>query len=583
MHRPCLTRYLNTARLSKAYSSVPNPALSHVVGPSGEETEALLESNIFEQLLKTAHAKGRDDVFVTCAHEGFQKTWHAFAAEASDLAAGLLRLGYQPGDKIGIWLPNFYEWLLLQFASHKLGVVVVNINPAYKATELAYSLNFVGVKGVLLAENYQKAAFRNIMAMVPKESVPDLQHIFTIRGDSTNSYEDELETIPLKEVPIVESNLSVAEKALLQKHFEEISPHDAANIQYTSGSTGNPKPAALTHHNILNNGFFVGAGMRYTSADKVCIPVPLYHCFGTVLGVMASITHGAPVFFPAPTFCEKATIDMVEKHHITSLYSVPTMFIKCLEEVHKRDNPDLSSLRTGIMAGSTCPPKVMQDVSTIMNMNEVTICYGMTETSPVSFQTPPGTPQDLKCETVGTVLPHVEVKIIDDNGNIVPRNTVGELCTKGYGVMQGYYNMPEATKESISEDGYMHSGDLATIDDDGFCRIVGRKKDMIIRGGENIYPAEVEAYLFTSPLISEVAVTAVPHDVMGEQVAAFVVPKEGVAPEDITVASLKAFCKDQIAHYKVPTVVEVVSAFPLTATGKVQKFVLQEQYAAKTA
>eukprot|EP01061_Rhynchopus_euleeides_P016984 TRINITY_DN28337_c0_g1_i2.p1 TRINITY_DN28337_c0_g1~~TRINITY_DN28337_c0_g1_i2.p1 ORF type:complete len:595 (+),score=230.46 TRINITY_DN28337_c0_g1_i2:41-1786(+) len=557
--------------------------LAHVKGPTGDGVAPLLEHHIFEQLARTADVQG-DEVFATFALQGIQRTWGEFADDATRLAEGLLSLGYRPGDKVGIWLPNFYEWLLLQFACHRLGCVVVNVNPAYKAHELEYALNFVGCKGILLANSYQKAQFRSIIASLQplKERLPHLEHIFTIKGDFEGVASDGLDAIPLDAVPAFGGDLSVADRALFQEIYRGISPTDAANIQYTSGSTGNPKPAALTHRNILNNGYFVGFGCDYRAGrDKICIPVPLYHCFGTVLGVMAALTHQIPVCFPSPTFDEKAALETVEENKCTALYGVPTMFIKMLTEAAESEEEGkrykLSSLRTGIIAGSTTPPQVMADVSSKLNMNEVTICYGMTETSPVSFQSPRTCDDILKCETVGLVLPHCEAKVIRDDGSIANRGEIGEFCSKGYIVMQGYYGMEEETRNSIDEDGFMHSGDLATIDAAGFCRIVGRKKDMIIRGGENIYPSEVEALLHTHPDVEDVAVTALPHAVMGEQVAAFIIPK-AAGQGDLSLSAVRVWCQERISHFKVPTIVHIVDAFPLTATGKVQKFMLQQQY-----
>eukprot|EP01060_Flectonema_neradi_P039164 TRINITY_DN8512_c0_g1_i1.p1 TRINITY_DN8512_c0_g1~~TRINITY_DN8512_c0_g1_i1.p1 ORF type:complete len:566 (+),score=96.96 TRINITY_DN8512_c0_g1_i1:77-1774(+) len=553
--------------------------LSHA---KGSTTDPLIELTIDRQLRKMVDRQG-DETFITCSEQGIRKTWGGFSEDVDKVAAGLISLGYEPGQRIGIWLPNYYEWILFQFSCHRIGAVLVNINPGYRTHELRHALNCVGCRGILMTDNFKTSNYTNLITeLFPElkgkptgscyelnsEQVPSLRHIFSINSAKLPGA-----------APVEAIMVQHPDSSKIADLESTVSVHDPANIQYTSGTTGLPKPATLTHHNIVNNGLFVGKRLQYTNIDKVCIPVPMYHCFGTVLGVMAALTSGASVVFPSPGFCPSSSLNSVLSEECTALYGVPTMFIQMLlkfDELEAKDQAKISShLRTGIMAGSNCPPMVMSEVVEKLGMEDVSICYGMTETSPVSWQTPIGAPRHLKCETVGTIHEHVECKVVDESGNTVPTGTPGELLTKGYNVMKGYYNMEQETKESITEDGFMMTGDLATISDDGYCRIVGRKKDMIIRGGENIYPAEVEAFLHTCPSVQDVAVKGLPHDTLGEQVAAWIIPTDSSNPPSH--ADIKEFCANQIAHYKIPSKVFIVDAFPLTATGKIQKFLLEEQ------
>ena len=578
MRRPVSLGWALRERLAqgKRYCS----RLAHV---KGDFSQTLNENNIFQQLEQQLHSSESKEgaLFAAFMEQGLEISWGRLLQDANGLAAGLISMGYEPGDKVGIWLLNYYEWILMQFACHKIGVIVVNVNPAYQTEELAYALNFVGCKGLLMTNQYGKAAYRSILSRINlPEEVPSLQHVFTVgegAGAGSAVIDGPIE-VAFQEASLSESNMAADVRERMAQHYRSISPHDLANIQYTSGSTGHPKPAALSHHNILNNGFFVGDRMKYQEGkDTMCIPVPLYHCFGTVLGTMAAITHGVPMVFPAVAFDEKKVVQAVQRYGCTSLYGVPTMFIKILTELDSLESSDgLQTLRTGVMAGSQCPPKVMADVVKRLNMSEVTIVYGMTETSPASFQSPIDCNQELKCETVGVVHPHTEVKIIDDDGNTLERGQPGELCTKGYSVMTGgYYGMEAASHESIDSDGFMHSGDVAELDDNGYCRIVGRKKDMIIRGGENIYPAEIEAFLHKHPKILDVAVIGLPHPVMGEEVCACVILKE--SSSGLTLDELKSFSQGKISHFKIPSCLHILDHFPLTATGKIQKFMLQKQ------
>jgi fatty-acyl-CoA synthase len=534
-------------------------ALSYLHGAS---PVPLLGETIGNDLDRTV-ARFPDRDAVISVHQGVRMTYAEFHAAVEEVARGLLALGIEPGERVGIWSPNNAEWVTLQYATAKMGAILVNINPAYRTSELAYALAQSGVSTLVLAPRFRQADYLAMLDEVA-EQVPTLQRRIVLGPEAppgAMSWDD------LREAAAGASTDDLrAREALLQ--FD-----DAINIQYTSGTTGFPKGATLSHHNILNNGFFIGEGCRYSEADRVCIPVPLYHCFGMVLGNLACTTHGAAIVYPAESFEPEATLAAVQAERCTALYGVPTMFIAELEHPRFAEF-DLSSLRTGIMAGSPCPVEVMKAVQSDMHMAEVTICYGMTETSPVSFQTAPDDPVDKRVSTVGRVHPHVEAKVIDpEDGRIAPRGVPGELCTRGYLVMLGYWNNDEATAEAIDRAGWMHTGDLATVDADGYANIVGRIKDMVIRGGENIYPREVEEFLYQHPAVSDVQVVGVPDPRYGEELCAWIRLKEGQAVDG---EELRAWCKGRIASFKIPRYWRFVDSFPMTVTGKIQKFKMRE-------
>jgi fatty-acyl-CoA synthase len=460
------------------------------------------------------------------------------------------------GDRVGIWSPNRYEWVVIQYATAAMGAILVNINPAYRTSELEYALNQSGISFLILAAAFRQADYAAMLAEV-KGNCPDLREALVL--------EDGWEALKRDSAKTSEAELHAVEASL---QFD-----DPINIQYTSGTTGFPKGATLTHHNILNNGFFIGEKLKYSQHDRVCIPVPFYHCFGMVLGNLACTTHGATIVVPAEAFDPVMTMETVQLERCTSLYGVPTMFIAELEHPRFKEF-DFKSLRTGIMAGSPCPIEVMKKVQTVMHIPEMTICYGMTETSPVSTQSATDDPLDKRVSTVGRVHPHVEVKIVDPaTGEVARRGMPGELCSRGYIVMRGYWNNDEATRLAIDPAHWMHTGDLATMDADGYVNIVGRIKDMIIRGGENIYPREVEEFLYTHPDIADVQVIGVPSEKYGEEVMAWVKAREGAHP---TAEELAAWCKGKIATYKIPRHWKLVDTFPMTVTGKVQKFVMRQ-------
>ncbi len=509
-------------------------------------------------------------------HQGVRLSFAELNREVDAIAAGLLALGLQPGDRVGVWAPNCAEWVLAQYATAKAGLIQVNINPAYRAHELEYVLNKVECKALITAARFKSSDYLAMLReLAPEldeadpgglsaEKLPALKAVIRIGADKTAG------CINFNELPAMADDRHQQDLKALAASLQ---PDDPINIQFTSGTTGFPKGATLTHFNILNNGYFVGAAMRFSEHDRLCIPVPLYHCFGMVLGSLNCVVHGAAMIFPDEGFDPALTLQAVAEEKCTALYGVPTMFIAELDLPNFSDY-DLSSLRTGIMAGASCPIEVMKRVISDMHMPEVTIAYGMTETSPVSFQSSTDDPIARRVATVGRILPHLEVKVIDENGMTVTRNDPGELCTRGYSLMRGYWNDAEKTSEAIDESGWMHTGDLATIDEEGYCRIVGRVKDMIIRGGENISPREIEEYLYTNDKIQDVSVFGVPDEKYGEEICAWVRLKDGaaLAEEDI-----RAFCKDKIAHYKIPRYVRLVDEFPMTVTGKLQKFLMREQ------
>lgn len=484
---------------------------------------------------------------------GRRWTYGQFAADIDRLAGALLASGVAKGDRVGIWAINCPEWVLVQYATARIGAVMVNINPAYRTHEVEYVLQQAGISVLFASVAHKSSDYRGMVDQV-RGKCPELREVVYI-GD-----------------PSWDALLS---RGTGNEPYPELSCDDPINIQYTSGTTGFPKGATLSHHNILNNGYFVGELITYTEQDRVCVPVPFYHCFGMVMGNLAATSHGACIVIPAPSFDPAATLDAVQRERCTSLYGVPTMFIA---ELNLPDfaSYDLSSLRTGIMAGSPCPVEVMKRVVAEMHMAEVSICYGMTETSPVSLQTRREDDLEHRTGTVGRVLPHLEVKVVDPaTGVTQPRGTAGELCTRGYSVMLGYWNEPEKTAEAIDAGRWMHTGDLAMMREDGYVEIVGRIKDMIIRGGENIYPREIEEFLYTHPRIADVQVVGVPHERYGEEVLACVIPRDPADP--LTLEELRAFCEDRLAHYKIPTLLQIMDAFPMTVSGKVRKIELRER------
>jgi fatty-acyl-CoA synthase len=528
------------------------PELSYEHGVS---EVSLLGETIFQNLRRTAARYGENEALVA-AQLGHRLTYGELVAECEVVARGLMARGVKKGDRVGIWSPNRYEWVVIQYATAAMGAILVNINPAYRTSELEYALNQSGISFLILAAAFRQADYAAMLAEV-KGNCPDLREALVL--------EDGWEALKRDSAKTSEAELHAVEASL---QFD-----DPINIQYTSGTTGFPKGATLTHHNILNNGFFIGEKLKYSQHDRVCIPVPFYHCFGMVLGNLACTTHGATIVVPAEAFDPVITMDTVQLERCTSLYGVPTMFIAELEHPRFKEF-DFKSLRTGIMAGSPCPIEVMKKVQTVMHIPEMTICYGMTETSPVSTQSATDDPLDKRVSTVGRVHPHVEVKIVDPaTGEVARRGMPGELCSRGYIVMRGYWNNDEATRLAIDSARWMHTGDLATMDADGYVNIVGRIKDMIIRGGENIYPREVEEFLYTHPDIADVQVIGVPSERYGEEVMAWVKAREGAHP---TAEELAAWCKGKIATYKIPRHWKLVDTFPMTVTGKVQKFVMRQ-------
>ena len=523
---------------------------------SGVSSVPLLGDTIGANLRRTTAAAPDAEALVSC-HQGLRFTYAQLDRAVDDLAAGLLDAGLAQGDRLGIWSPNRAEWVLVQYATARIGVILVTLNPAYRTSELEYALRQSGCRWVIAVQQFRDSDYRAMIESV-RGGLPDLQRVVCF------------DTVEWDELAAAGQRLG---HAAVHEREAQLDPDDPINIQYTSGTTGFPKGATLTHHNILNNGYFVGARCNYTPADRVCVPVPFYHCFGMVMGNLGSSTHGACVVIPAPAFDPVATLRAVQDERCTSLYGVPTMFIAELD-APTFESFDLSSLRTGIMAGSPCPVEVMKQVVERMHMHDVTICYGMTETSPVSTQTNDTDTLDQRVGTVGSVHPHVEVKVIDPaTGRTVPRGAPGELCTRGYSVMQGYWNDPERTADAIDRAGWMHTGDLAVMDDLGYLNIVGRSKDMIIRGGENVYPREIEEFLYTHPAVSDVQVVGLPDRKYGEEIAAFVkrAPNADVTDEDI-----REFCRGRIAHFKVPRYVLFVDEFPMTVTGKIQKYKLRD-------
>ena len=513
-------------------------------------------------------------------HQGIRWSYSELKKQVDALAAGLIALGLKPGDRLGIWSPNNAEWVVTQFAAAKAGLILVNINPAYRLFELEYALNKVDSRALITAPSFKSSDYLRMLRELAPEleaasgtdlnaaRLPSLRTIICLSDETIRGM------LRFQDVPLLANQLH---KQRLTQLADELEANDPINIQFTSGTTGFPKGATLTHRNVLNNGFFVGEAMRLTSDDRVCIPVPLYHCFGMVLGNLACITHGAAMVYPSESFDPSSVLEAVAAERCTALYGVPTMFIAEL------DHPefarfDLTTLRTGIMAGSPCPVELMKRVNRDMHMHQITIAYGMTETSPVSFQSGTDDPLERRVSTVGRVHPHVEVKIVDADGQIVPTGATGELMTRGYSVMLGYWNDPDRTAEALDSEGWMHTGDLATIDEDGYCNIVGRLKDMVIRGGENIYPREVEEFLYRHPKVKDVQVIGVPDERYGEELCAWLKLQDGVTA---TADEIRSFCRGQISHYKIPRYIKFVESFPMTVTGKIQKFVMREQMIAE--
>jgi fatty-acyl-CoA synthase len=534
--------------------SATQPSYSH-----GTSATPLLGETIGDNLRRIAGQFGGSEAVVD-APTGRRWTYRQLDADTDALARGLLAAGIQARDRVGIWSPNCAEWVLLQFATAKIGAILVNINPAYRSHELEFVLRQSEVRLLVSAESFKTTSYRAMIDEVGNgpDGLDGLERVIFL---GTPEW-DELFTTGQS-----------ADAGALARREAELAFDDPINIQYTSGTTGFPKGATLSHHNILNNGFFTGEMCVYTERDRVCIPVPFYHCFGMVLGNLAAITHGACIVIPAPGFEPAATLRATADERCTSLYGVPTMFIAELALPDFADY-DLSTLRTGIMAGSPCPVEVMKRVISEMHMAEVTIAYGMTETSPVSCQTRPDDDTERRVSTVGRVHPHVEVKIINpDNGLVLPRGEPGEMCTRGYSVMLGYWNEPDKTAEAIDAGRWMHTGDLAVMDEAGYLNIVGRIKDMVIRGGENVYPREVEEFLYTHPAIEDVQVIGVPDEKYGEELCAWVKLRPGA---ELTEEDVRAFCVGKIAHYKVPRYVRFTEEFPMTVTGKVQKFKMRE-------
>ncbi len=549
-----------------------NIPMSYVSGISSVPLIGQTIGNYFDGVV--AHHGDREALVAPA--QGIRWTWRELAARVDAMAAGLLALGLKPGERIGIWSPNNAEWVVTQFATAKAGLILVNINPAYRLSELDYALNKVACRALVTATAFKTSDYAGmLMTLCPElkscvpghleaPKVPSLRLVIQIGARTIPG------ALPFAEVADLATATSRAEVAALAGRLQFDEP---INIQFTSGTTGAPKGATLTHHNILNNGFFTAETMKLGPKDRLCIPVPLYHCFGMVMGVLGCLTHGSTMVFPGEGFDPLATLETVSAERCTALYGVPTMFIAQMDHPRFAEF-DLSTLRTGIMAGSPCPIEVMRRAIALMHLSDITIAYGMTETSPVSFQTTLDDPLERRVATVGRIHPHLECKIVDAEGRVVPAGSPGELCTRGYSVMRGYWDDEARTAEAIDKGRWMHTGDLATIDAEGYCAIVGRIKDMIIRGGENVYPREVEEFLYRNPKISDAQVFGVPDSRYGEEIAVWIKLRDG---ETMTEQEVKDFCRDQIAHYKVPRYIRFVDEFPMTVTGKIQKFLMRAE------
>ena len=535
----------------------PIEGLSQVAG----RTDLPLSDATLHGLLADTVARFPDRDAVVFREQGVRWTWREFLAQVEAFASGLAGLGLAKGDRVGIWSPNRSEWLVTQFATARMGMILVNVNPSYRLHELSYALQLSGARAIVSAERLKSSAYLEMLQKV-RPDLPALEFVIRLGEEKTPGMLNYADVIAQgRAEPVAAPALDCRE---------------AINIQFTSGTTGNAKGATLTHHNVVNNGRFIAMAMDFSERDALCIPVPLYHCFGMVLAVLASVSTGAKMVFPGEVFDPAAALGAVAEERCTALHGVPTMFIA--ELAHPRFAEfDLSTLRTGIMAGSPCPIETMKQVVSRMHMSEVTIAYGMTETSPVSFQSGTTDPLDRRVTTVGRVQPHLECKIVDGDGEVVPVGEKGELCTRGYSVMLGYWGDEKRTAEAVV-DGWMHTGDLATLDAEGYCNIVGRVKDMLIRGGENVYPREIEEFLFRHPKVQSVQVFGVPDQKYGEEVCAWIVLKPG---ETSTEDEVKEFCREQIAHYKIPRYVRFVDELPMTVTGKAQKFVMRDQMIAE--
>ena len=540
----------------------------------GTATEPLLYETIGGCLDRVAAEHPDADALIV-RHQGVRWNYAEYKEKVEALAAGLLSLGIEPGDRVGIWAPNRYEWCLTQFATAKIGAIMVCVNPAYRLHELNYALNKVECKAIITADQFKTSDYLGMLnSLAPElaeaepgqlraETLPHLTTVIRMGSEHSPGMFNFDDVCALG---------GPAEKAKMADIATRLQPDDPINIQFTSGTTGNPKGATLSHFNILNNGLQVAACMRFTHEDRLCIPVPLYHCFGMVMGNLACLSHGACAIFPDEGFDPVSVLETVAAEKCTALHGVPTMFV-AETELPDIDNYDLSSLRTGIMAGAPCPLELMHKVIDTLNMSEITIMYGQTETSPVNHMTDIESPIEKRCGTVGRVGPYQEIKIIDDAGHVVPLGEKGELCCRGYSVMRGYWNDAERTAETIDGAGWLHSGDLAVMDEDGYVQIVGRIKDMIIRGGENVYPREVEEFLYTHPDIQEVQVFGVPDERFGEIVAAWIQLKDGAS---VSEDDIRNFCRDQITHFKIPARIRFVAEFPMTVTGKIQKFKMRD-------
>jgi fatty-acyl-CoA synthase len=575
----------------------PQGTLSYVSGPRDEMLRFI---TISQQLDKTVARHGSKPAAIFhgerhAGRDGLTLSWSDLQRQSDDLAAALLALGIRRGNRVGIWAPNRSEWLLAQFGTARIGAILVNINPAYQSAELEYALNAVRCRVLIMARGHKASDYLGILRSLAPEldgpghrgphghhgpngphgpvlesrRLPHLKHVIVL-----DDVRDPKAPVPARAQRHGDflRQAGPAQRLRLQSLTAALDPDDAINIQFTSGTTGAPKGATLTHFNVVNNARFTAKAMAFTPDDRLCIPVPLYHCFGMVLGVLACVASGAAMVFPGEGFDADTTLEAIQRHRCTAVHGVPTMFVGMLASPRLHDF-DLTTLRTGIMAGAPCPIEVMRRVVSEMHLREITIAYGMTETSPISFQSSVADPLERRVATVGRIHPHVEVKIVDAAGRIVPVGQQGELCTRGYSVMRGYWEDEARTKEVLDDAGWMHTGDLATLDAEGYCNIVGRVKDMLIRGGENVFPREVEAFLETHEAVQDVQVFGVPDPKYGEEICAWIVPKAGA---QLSADDIGAFCRGRIAHFKVPRHIRFVAAFPLTATGKAQKFAMRE-------
>ena len=542
---------------------------------SGASDAQIIYETIGSYFDKIANLHSTNSALVV-RHQGINWTYGELQARVDQLAMGLIHLGIEPGDRVGIWGPNSSEWVLVQLATAKIGAIMVCINPAYRLYELEYALNKVECKTLITDVSFKTSDYLGMINTLAPElesshpghleakKLPYLKHVIRMGSDNTPG---------MYNFDAVCAAGTDDDQATMDALQGRLQPDDAINIQFTSGTTGNPKGATLSHCNILNNGFLTGLAMQLGPEDKLCIPVPLYHCFGMVLSVLACVSHGATMVFPGPAFDPEETLKSVDNEGCTALHGVPTMFITELDHPRFSDY-DLSTLRTGIMAGAPCPVEVMKRVLSEMHMDDILIAYGQTELSPINNMTLPNDTLERRTETVGRAMPWVEIKVVDETGRVVPVGQKGEICTRGYSVMQGYWNDEERTAETIDSAGWLHSGDIATMDEAGYVRIVGRIKDMIIRGGENIYPREVEEFLYQHPAISEVQVFGVPDEKMGEEVCAWIQLNDGF---DLSDEDVKAYCRDQITHFKIPRHIRFVTEYPMTVTGKIQKFVMRDE------